>query len=218
MDHEVGTFVAEWENPKPDVEIKSIDFLSATEARGNEIDWLPSGTPIPVLVAVTGEKVSDKLLDITGSRFVRAAGLMEHGSTVPAEVKTVKTGSGVQLDISFKASPPKEIPAVLISYDKKDAAADYRYLTFQAKSPEEAVIQVVLPREDWQARLRGDVTLKGDNRWHKYRLMVGRNFENENGFSFDKQRGELFLYYRSLRAPDTARPALNFEIKDITLE
>ena len=218
MDHEVGTFVAEWENPKPDVEIKSIDFLSATEARGNEIDWLPSGTPIPVLVAVTGEKVSDKLLDITGSRFVRAAGLMEHGSTVPAEVKTVKTGSGVQLDISFKASPPKEIPAVLISYDKKDAAADYRYLTFQAKSPEEAVIQVVLPREDWQARLRGDVTLKGDNHWHKYRLMVGRNFENENGFSFDKQRGELFLYYRSLRAPDTARPALNFEIKDITLE
>ena len=143
---------------------------------------------------------------------------MEHGSTVPAEVKTVKTGSGVQLDISFKASPPKEIPAVLISYDKKDAAADYRYLTFQAKSPEEAVIQVVLPREDWQARLRGDVTLKGDNHWHKYRLMVGRNFENENGFSFDKQRGELFLYYRSLRAPDTARPALNFEIKDITLE
>lgn len=62
------------------------------------------------------------------------------------------------------------------------------------------------------------MTLKGDNRWHKYRLMVGRNFENENGFSFDKQRGELFLYYRSQRAPDTARPALNFEIRDITLE
>lgn len=83
MDHEVGTFVAEWENPKPDVEIRSIDFLSATEARGNEIDWLPSGTPIPVLVAVTGEKVSDKLLDITGSPFRagrRPHGARQHGS------------------------------------------------------------------------------------------------------------------------------------------
>ena len=48
--------------------------------------------------------------------------------------------------------------------------------------------------------------------------MVGRNFENKNEFSFARQLGELFIYYRSQRAPDTARPALNFEIKDIMLE
>ena len=38
------------------------------------------------------------------------------------------------------------------------------------------------------------------------------------GFTFDRQRGELFLYYRSMRLPDIHRPAMKFELKEVILE
>ena len=57
---EVGTFVAVWRNPRPEVRVDSFDFLSAGEAQDGGIDWLPSNSPVPVLVAVTAEKAEEK--------------------------------------------------------------------------------------------------------------------------------------------------------------
>ena len=57
---EVGTFVAAWRNPRPEVRVDSFDFLSAGEAQDGGIDWLPSNSPVPVLVAVTAEKAEEK--------------------------------------------------------------------------------------------------------------------------------------------------------------
>lgn len=42
--------------------------------------------------------------------------------------------------------------------------------------------------------------------------------KNIGGFTFDRQRGELFLYYRSMRLPDIHRPAMKFELKEVILE
>ncbi len=215
--HEVGTFVAEWENPKPHLAITAIDFLSAASARGNAIDYLPTGTPVPVLIAVTGEK-AENLRRLTGECFKAARGIMETGGEIPAEVETVKEKDGVSLKVGFKASPPREIPAVILVYDREQCRGDFRYLTFRARSRKSGIIQFLIPRDDHMAMLRGDVTLRSDGEWHKYRLEVGETFGNEGGFSFDSQRGELFIFYRSQRMPDVARPAFSFEIKDIAFE
>ena len=217
--HEVATWVAEWENPKTDVEIRSIDFLSATEARGSEIDWLPTGTPVPVLVAVTGEKPGEKLLNLTAPERLRhAGGTMEVGSTVPGKITAADFGKDNTLTVEFADSPAGEVPAALLVYDKTGAAGPYRYLTFLAKSATDETVQFLFPRDDWQANLCGEVALKGDGRWHKYRLDIETGMKNTGGFTFERQRGELFLYYRSMRLPDIHRPAMKFELKEIILE
>ena len=217
--HEVATWVAEWENPKTDVEIRSIDFLSAAEARGSEIDWLPTGTPVPVLVAVTGEKSGERLLNITAPERLRhAGGTMEVGSTVPGKVTAADFGKDNTLTVEFADSPAGEVPAALLVYDKAGAAGPYRYLTFLAKSATDETVQFLFPRDDWQANLCGEVALKGDGRWHKYRLDIETRMKNTGGFTFDRQRGELFLYYRSMRLPDIHRPAMKFELKEVILE
>ena len=217
--HEVATWVAEWENPKTDVEIRSIDFLSAAEARGSEIDWLPTGTPVPVLVAVTGEKSGERLLNLTApERLHHIRGTVEIGSTVPGKVTAADFGKDNTLTVEFADSPAGEVPVVLLVYDKAGAAGPYRYLTFLAKSATDETVQFVFPRDDWKANLCGEVALKGDGRWHKYRLDIETQMKNIGGFTFDRQRGELFLYYRSMRLPDIHRPAMKFELKEVILE
>ena len=79
-------------------------------------------------------------------------------------------------------------------------------------------MQFLFPRDDWQANLCGEVALKGDGRWHKYRLDIETGMKNTGGFTFERQRGELFLYYRSMRLPDIHRPAMKFELKEVILE
>lgn len=49
----IGIYMAILENPYPQKKILNIDFLSA--GFENTIEWLPGITPVPILVAITGE-------------------------------------------------------------------------------------------------------------------------------------------------------------------
>lgn len=170
-------------------------------------------------LAVTGEKSGERLLNITAPERLRhAGGTMEVGSTVPGKVTAADFGKDNTLTVEFADSPAGEVPAALLVYDKAGAAGPYRYLTFLAKSATDETVQFLFPRDDWQANLCGEVALKGDGRWHKYRLDIETRMKNTGGFTFDRQRGELFLYYRSMRLPDIHRPAMKFELKEVILE
>lgn len=215
--HEVGTFVTEWENPKPHLPIVSIDFLSASEVRGNAVDYLPEGTPVPVLVAITGEKAENSIR-VTGEHFKGVKGAQETGGSIPAQVEVKRENADHLLKVAFEASSPREVPAVILFYEKKNSGNDFHYITFMARSRKPGTIQLLLPQDDWKAMLRGDAVIAGDGQWRKYRLRLGDNLGNEGGFRFDRQRGELVIYYRSKRMPDASRPAWELEIKDITIE
>lgn len=64
LSKEVGTYVAAWENPFPEKEIKTMDFLSASCPDANTINFDPSKTPVPVLIAATGERANPAPLAI----------------------------------------------------------------------------------------------------------------------------------------------------------
>lgn len=49
----IGVYLASMENPHPEKKILTIDFLSSGYDGG--IDWRPGVTPVPILIAITGE-------------------------------------------------------------------------------------------------------------------------------------------------------------------
>jgi len=52
--HTVGLYVAEWKNPRPQVAITSMEFLSARA--GDATNFSSAASSVPFLVAVTGER------------------------------------------------------------------------------------------------------------------------------------------------------------------
>ncbi len=54
----IGVYMAVLENPYPQKKILNIDFLSA--GFENTIEWLPGIIPVPILVAITGERAPDR--------------------------------------------------------------------------------------------------------------------------------------------------------------
>lgn len=53
--HEIGFYVAKWENPHPEKMIDAIDFCAASRNDEGEIDYINLQSPVPALAAVTGE-------------------------------------------------------------------------------------------------------------------------------------------------------------------
>ena len=218
QDHEVGTFVAAWDNPRPQVPVVSFDFLSAAEARGDEIDWLPTGTPIPVLVAATAEKASPHTANLTEEYFVNAAGSKELDTKVKGEVKTSVVDGGRVLSVRFPAVAAGDCPAMMLVFKKDGLSADYNYLSCWIRSKDDGILQFVLPEQTWHGSFLGEISVKGDGQWHNYRLLFGKDFRPTGSAALSKLRGELFIFHRTNRAPGAARSEMNFEMKDITLE
>ena len=53
--HEIGFYVAKWQNPHPDKTIASIDFYAASRNDEGEVDYINLQSPVPALAAITGE-------------------------------------------------------------------------------------------------------------------------------------------------------------------
>lgn len=217
--NEVGTYVTAWENPRPDASIAAIDFLSETAAQGSNIDWLPVGTPVPVLIAITGERSGDAPVNLTSDKvFKRANASKDTHSTIKGEVTVRKENGFKVLQITFPASQGKDCPAVMLTFDKQAVKAEFQYLTFYAKSESGGTIQFTLPEKEWKGTYTGDAAIRGDGQWHKYRLKVGSEFKPNRNAAYSTLRGELFLFYRNSRAPEANRPGMDLEIRDISLE
>ncbi len=215
----IGTYVTAWENPKPELEIASFDFLSNEAAHEGEVDWHPAPAPVPVLIAATGEKTAPGHAALLGKRFRAAAGTKEVGSTLSGEVKVKRPSAGnAELSIQFPASSGRNVPAARIVYDNAGLASSYTALSCRIRSTDGGVIQFVLPQKNWKGTWTADLNVKGDGIWRTYRLRFDRDFTTWGQISFDDLRNELFLFYRSKRAPEAERPALSFEVSDIALE
>lgn len=124
---QVGTYMAVWDNPFPEKEIKTIDFLSA--GQNTDIDYLPGRCPVPILVAMTGRArrrsaVLRQRLGMEGRRAERCSGPRNRqgqddaagrprGRGYPHRIPEGRRGTGVQLrDDPFRPRQirPKEAP------------------------------------------------------------------------------------------------------------
>lgn len=218
LGHPVCTFVTEWENPRPETPIASIDLLTVAEAGGAGIDWVVSDTatdPIPVIVAITGDCVSnDRAVFTSPDFFTRAASAGKIDSTV----KTAEDENGNKvISVKFPAAGAKDVPVLQINC-KKNAGTGYRYFSCKIKSRDEGILEAVLPEKQWRGRYHGEIKVIGDNTWHTYRLVLDKDMVKQGPVALDKLRAELFFYYQSTRLPDMPRKGMQFELKDIALE
>jgi len=218
VDHEVGTYVSEWNNPRPTVPIKSLDFISAGAIDSGKIDWLPTGTPIPILIALTGEKTNQSLADLTGARFRSATNAKENGSVLEGRVTCSGNQNDRELAIKFPACSGKNVPAVRVAFDPSGLAGEYTFLSFWAQSEENGTIQLVLAEKNWKGTYSGEIRLRGDGRRHKYRLRFNQTLNRWGQIDLTSLRGELFIFYRSKHAPNINLPELLFKVKNIMLE
>lgn len=196
----IGTYVAVWDNPHPDREIVSMDFLSAAEARGNGVDWLPGATPVPVLVAVTGETFSEQPMRLLDKDYRHAMGT----------AKAVDTPEGREIQTTL--AKPDDAAVVLFNADVP--ADDYRVFSCRIKSDRPATLKIQLPEKKWQGRYIGLITVKGDNRFHTYRLLFGKDFTVAPPVTLRTLRGELWISEEG----GEGLPPLNPAIRDVSLE
>ncbi len=215
--HTVGSWVMQWSNPRPECEIDSLDFLSAGVEGQMSFErhgLVPASSPVPVLIAVTGETVSSSPLEPVGRHFKRIVGTRQGGSLTP-EVATGDEG----LKIHWPATPAGERPVAMVCFEPGEAADDYRYLVLRVRSDRALRLELAIPTANWSSGYSGLLHLSGGGEWQELRLKIGENLRR-NGASFSNRqlRGELFLHYRQ---PDPAGPPLpeaELEISRIRFE
>ncbi|MBS1370515.1 MAG: glycoside hydrolase family 2 [Lentisphaeria bacterium] len=217
LGYPVCTFVTEWENPRPGVPLTAIDLLTAAEA-GTGTEWVVDGkitAPIPVVVAITGDLVSDERAVLTSPAYFVSAAFAGRQYSV---VKTSALENGNQaVSVSFPAPQEGQTPCFQLKY-RQPAGRNCRYFSCKIRSRDDGILEVVLPEADWRGRYRGEIKVTGDNQWRTYRLVIGESMEKSGPVSLDNLRREVFFYYQSRRLPDMPRPGMKFEVKEIVLE
>ena len=180
---------------------------------------MPDKTPVPILIAVTGETVAPDCTSLLSDGiFLTSTNAREHGSKLEGRVKSGKIGNRRQLDVEFPACGGNDVPAIRIAFRPEKLASGYSYLGFWIRSNSSAVVEVSLPCGKWEGAYNGELTLIGDGKWHKYRLRFNEDFRLWKQCSQKNLRGELFLFSRSSRAPGAERSSMRFSIREITLE
>lgn len=192
----VGLWLFAWENPKPDVAIVSIDFVS-------------TGASVPALVAISGEKISENSLIIDDFELEKKWSCLRDTKTPTSEPLPVVERVSGQADetkvrqgqYAMKVTlPPKTetggVPVIFTKFplDLLQAGQDYDYLTFWLKAETGGAVSIVLPKDDWSARLGTNLTFRSGE-WRKIRLNLREDMGLKNvQWGLDKLRGELFFY------------------------
>ena len=214
----VGTFVMAWNNPRPQTAITAIDFLSPLYRDKAGIDWAPTATAVPVLIAISGEKAHPNPVEITGEAYKRLLPACETGSKLQGKVQEKQNHGRREWNILFPASPAGEIPAAFFQFNPAGLSEQYDLLTLTIRSRNDGAVELRLPQKDWRGYYLGTLQLTGDNKPRTYRLRVGRELTRSAAFTFRDLRGELFFFHRSGDSGSRPRPVLNFTVEAITLE
>lgn len=216
--HNVGTFVMEWRNPRPQTEIASIDFLSPLYREKAEIDWAPTATAVPVLIAISGEKPHPNPVEITGKAYRRLLPCKDIGSKTEGQVRERRNNGKREWNIIFPAVGAGDCPAAFFQFNPEGLSEHYDMLTLTLRSRQDGAVDVVLPQKDWKGRYSATLRLTGDGRPHTYRFRVGQELTRNSPFTFRELRGELFFFHRSGGSAGRPRSRIDFTVESAALE
>ena len=216
---EVGAFVMEWENPRPFVPIASFDFLSAQAARDGKVNYIPAEEPVPVLIGVTAEELPADAADLLAPDIFRGfSDMKESGTSLPGKTRLLRRQGKLALEVVFPASKERDVPAAMLSFDAGKIGRSPEYLVLRIRSAKSGSVQLLLPSQDWSGQYSGKIKLRGDGRWHTYRLRLGKELRKSGNISSRNLRGELFFFYRNFDGDSRLRPAQEFTVQSIALE
>lgn len=214
----VTAYVAEWENPRPEEPITTIDFLSPGAVNGQAIDYLPSKAPVPILIAVSGEKVNPMQWEPIGKAYLAAQGKHQFGSSVDGAVRELTRPNGKALELKFPETANEQTPAVMVQF-KPAPSEDYRYLVLEATASANGIIQLEFPEKNWKSRYRATILLNGDGKPHRYRLTIGNELKCiGKDFRFGEMRNELFVFYPPQPDHNGKTPKLELTIHKMRFE
>ena len=210
--------MAVWDNPFPEKEIKTIDFLSA--GQNTDIDYLPGRCPVPILVAMTGERAGEAPFSVNASEW---KGGGRNGVPAP-EIGKVRTtlpdGRAAEVTrIAFpKVAGEQGFSYAMIRFDPaKYDPKKHRCLSMLIKADKPGALDVTIPERNWNGQMRLGFELGNrSGEWRRVRLDLSRQ---QGGAMRDKVlRGELFLYNGENKHYLYPRPATSLEIADIRFE
>lgn len=215
----VCAYVTEWTNPKPNVPLVSFDALSPLYRENQDIDWMPTSTAVPVLIAATAETAHPKRFDFLTHRYYSISGIPDRGKTLAAKASEAQLDGQRVWNAHFPPTPGGECPIVFFKFnpDPKNIADTYDYLTLVIKSDKPAIFKVSIPEKNWRCTAGANLKVIGDGKFHTYRFRVGKDLRIPKIFTWDTFRGELFFYYTGARTT-MVNPPVNLVIKSATLE
>ncbi len=222
--------VAAWDNPWPDKKIVGMDFLCAGDNNVDTINYLPTNSPMPILVGITGEETHPFPLTIFNGEDTKQKwdAVTWRGGEAPkirlvsAEKKpdNVYTGKYSAM-VSMAARKDNGVPAILIRFPlgpiKKN---NYKSLSFWIKpGVSTGSIEIVLPDATWKQYRISSVPLDTPGKWRKICLRIPEDMpSNGKEFPAEELRGELLIYNgNSKRAPNQYVP-VEFFIDDVRFE
>ena len=180
---EIGLYVSNWENPRPDILVKSIDCISANTSA------------IPILVAVTAELASSSSLTLIDFSQRKPLGSAGKKMVSPGD----RTIGSWCAQIDLPASDDKKIPNAMFFIfpnAEKFKTEKYHYLTFDLCSDSVGLVDLVIPESKWCSSMMSSFELgKSKGKWIKVRLRFDRDFKfTGKKFQLSVMRPELWFY------------------------
>ena len=216
---QVGTYVACWENPHPEKKIATLDFLSMESPLVTAIDFQPGKVPVPILVAVTGERFHSAPVRLREKVVAGGANPAAQGTAARIRTTLPDGTDGEAYRIELPA-PDRGIPHVMVAFPRAwegKRLGDYNYLTFWYKVEEPGAVDLRLPESDWKGYLAVSMELRSPQ-WRKARIDLRRI--GGEAFIREKKnlRGELFFFNGKNRDFRNPRPTVRFLVTDLMLE
>ena len=217
MGHNIGLFVTQWKNPRPEKEIATLDFF--TDGRQG---------PMPILVAATGELVHPEPLSLYSS-----------GTSKPHWGCTADNGGDKSRWELLKINDPAigkfasriHFPAtkhfgyaaaILFCFPDPNRLLNnnYDYLSIVYRSSDSGMLELTVPQAEHRSRLTYSINL-GNSRgkWVKLRLNLKEDFKLEGEpFDIHDMRKEIIFYNGRDKSAGFPRGSATIDIADIRLE
>lgn len=204
----VGLFQFPWENPREDVAITSVDFVSG------------GGGAVPALLAITGLAANPNRLVVTNfendqpdwSCIVDPA-----TASLPKPQFTRATQGGIQGGygrIAFSAGKEGANGVAFVHFNAQALRADsHRIFTFWVKSNNDTALTFVLPEKDWKDSLRWTVPVQAGS-WSRVSLDLAAALK-EHKLDISQLRGEFFIFNE---VGNRDNPAVTLDLDEVQFE
>ncbi len=208
LGREVAIFTMEWNNPRPDVPIRSIDMIA------------DKGSSICLLVAITGEKGGVKPWSLCNDSWTKLAdGGANDVSRSGPMIPTVEAMEGKAFRIKMPARNSDEPrPVVFTRFDKNIKNPEsYRYLVMEVKSETAGLLEFAIPDSTWKEAMRCVVKMQKDEDWRFIRISLDKGLGlQDKKWGLDDLRGEFYIFSGATKSQPCS--AMDFCIRNIHFE
>lgn len=195
---EVGMFIMEWENPRPEEVVESIQAEAV-------------GRSIAIIAAISGELVNKNPVfidnpnakDVSGWQWGATTGseVIRTGANIPQVERGEENGiSTIRINL-IKNYTDNARPFVFKKLSKKEMTKlqntnnSYRYLLLDWKAACNGRVEILIPKDDFSDALRTELHLVNDGNWHTSRILLDDDLQlNARKWGLNDLRGEFYIF------------------------